>query len=401
MNQTVMPAEACAGAASASPPGRRPRFRDVSELIRTRKPDGAVFCFSEPNARQAADRFLDRFAGRTTFAVKACPVPQVIATFAATGIDTFDVASPDEMALVRSVVPSAKLNYHNPIRSPAEENAAIHDFGCRRFAVDDRAGFNRLIASAGDLTGYEVAVRLRAERNAGGQDFTGKFGATPDEATDLLSAAVAHGVTPAITFHAGSQCLDPSAYTDLIARAAQACATAGVTPEVLNVGGGFPAPYACQPMPPLEAFFAAIEACWRTHFDPRRTGLECEPGRAIAAPAMSLLASVKHRRADGTLHLADGVYGGFQELMVMPVDLPARVWRGDRLQEGDAVPVTAFGPTCDPVDRLTRPLLLPADTMPGDRIEFGLLGAYGPATLTRFNGYGAVPVVAVDDILSA
>ena len=400
MNQTVDPSIACTGTPLPAVPDGRRAISDVAVLIRDHAPDGAMFCFSARNAMAAARRFHDGFAGTTSFAVKACPVPQVITAFAAAGIDTFDVASPEEMALVRSVLPEARLNYHNPIRSPAEDLLAVRDFGCLRFAVDDMAGLDRLSETVGDLAGYEVAVRLRAERNAGRQDFTGKFGAAPENAVRLLRTAVSRGATPVVTFHAGSQCLDPTAFADLIMRAAHVCADAGIVPAVLNVGGGFPAPYTCAPVPPLQAFFQAIERCWRAQFDSAATRLECEPGRALAAPTMSLLASVKHRRADGTLHLADGVYGGFQELMVMPVDLPLRVWRGHRLLEGDRVPVTAYGPTCDPVDRLTRPLLLPADTRPGDRIEFGLLGAYGPATLTRFNGYGAVPVIAVDDILT-
>jgi ornithine decarboxylase len=83
----------------------------------------------------------------------------------------------------------------------------------------------------------------------------------------------------------------------------------------------------------------------------------------------------------------DGVYGGLQEQSIVDLQAPARAWRGGRSLPGEPAPYRIFGPTCDPVDRMQREVNLPAGLREGDYIEFGLLGAYGSATSTSFNGF--------------
>jgi ornithine decarboxylase len=56
-----------------------------------------------------------------------------------------------------------------------------------------------------------------------------------------------------------------------------------------------------------------------------------------------------------------------------------------------------YGPTCDDLDRMAGPFELPGDIGPGDYIEIGMLGAYGSAMRTSFNGFGNVPSEIVDD----
>lgn len=184
-------------------------------------------------------------------------------------------------------------------------------------------------------------------------------------------------------------------YERYLAAAAQISAAAGVQLVQINVGGGFPERYENARVPQLETYFDVIDQALRRHFN-RPPRLMCEPGRAMVAPSVSLLSRVIHVRDDGrTLFLNDGVYGGMQEQSLVDLRLPVKVWRGARQLVGYSVDYQAFGPTCDPVDRLSRKMALPADVTAGDYIEFGLLGAYGSATSTSFNGFRSASYVNV------
>jgi ornithine decarboxylase len=129
-----------------------------------------------------------------------------------------------------------------------------------------------------------------------------------------------------------------------------------------------------------------------------RPALECEPGRALCAGSVSLLTKVKLvRRQTGDVFLNDGLYGGLMEVCQAPSLMPFyRVIRDGRVVETAAAEYTVYGPTCDPLDVLPGKLRLPADIREDDVIEFGGVGAYGTATATRFNGYGAFDIAVTD-----
>ena len=183
--------------------------------------------------------------------------------------------------------------------------------------------------------------------------------------------------------------------------AGEVCRNAGLEIDRLNVGGGFPMDYPCQTVEPLERFFSAIEQAAARVFGAGHPALVAEPGRALVAGCTSLLARVKHRRPhNDDLFLNDGVYGAFMELTQAPVDLPCRAIRNGRLLDGPKQAFDIYGPTCDPLDRLPNPVTLPTTVTDGDWIEFGMVGAYGAATVTRFNGYGTIASVAVNSVIA-
>ncbi|MEZ5774492.1 MAG: hypothetical protein R3D33_07275 [Hyphomicrobiaceae bacterium] len=137
---------------------------------------------------------------------------------------------------------------------------------------------------------------------------------------------------------------------------------------------------------------------------PSRPHLECEPGRGLVAISTSLVARVKLvKRASGEVYLNDGIYGGLLEWSQARALRPAhRVMRvGGTAPAGEVGQFTVYGPTCDPLDVLPGGLVLPVDIAEGDYVELGPLGAYGVATATRFNGYGAAETVEVDHVLGA
>ncbi len=303
-------------------------------------------------------------------------------------------------------MPSARFNYHNPIKSRVEIARAISEFGVTRFAVDDANEIAKILEVAEpliDVRAIELAVRFRLPKHgASVHDFSSKFGATPDEAVALLDRVAAAGAQPVITFHPGSQCADPVAFVRHIEAAARIASRAGIVLKTLNVGGGFPARYPRATAPELEVYFAAIEAAVRSAFPAGAVpALECEPGRGLVATSTSLLVKAKLRRAaTAEVFLNDGIYGGLMEGHQAPNLAPSyRAIRPDGEFAANSTAFVAFGPTCDPLDRLPHLLELPADFGEGDYIEFGSLGAYGDATTTRFNGYGDCETIAVADAL--
>ena len=208
---------------------------------------------------------------------------------------------------------------------------------------------------------------------------------------------MAANFAPVLTFHPGSQCLKPSAYARHIAEAARIAEAAGVGLAALNVGGGFPARYLASDVPPLEDYFRAIALSADAAFGPERPALECEPGRGLVAPAISLLTRVKLvKPARREVYINDGVYGALMEVNQMPCLLPRyRVIRDGVTVTGETAAFVLYGPTCDPIDRFPVALELPVDIAEDDYIEFDTLGAYGAATATRFNGYHSRETVPV------
>lgn len=351
--------------------------------------DLPVHFFSPAALSARLSAFLTGFPGLVTYAVKANPADHVIAQLSAGGVTAFDVASPDEIALIRRLAPGAALHYNNPVRSRAEIAGALAA-GVASWAVDDAGELDKLIAAGLPRTA-EIAVRFRLPVKGAVYDFGAKFGADPEEAARLLARVAAEGHVPALTFHVGTQCPDPSAWDRYIREAAAIARAAGVTIGRLNVGGGFPAARDGRPVD-LTPFFTAIDRA-ADAFD-RRPALVCEPGRGMVADAFAYAVPVKSLRA-GRVYLQDGIYGGLSEFTSMTV--PAfRVLSADGTpRSGAPVPRTVFGPTCDSLDRLPQDLALPADTEEGDVLLFPSTGAYLTGVTTRFNGYGLWRTVTV------
>lgn len=350
--------------------------------------------YFSPEALQAtAERFRAGFPGRVTYAVKANDALPVIENLVQAGMTAFDVASPHEMRLVRSVLPDAVLHYNNPVRSRTEI-AFARDMCAASYSVDSFSELAKL-ADALEPPDVEVAVRLKLTVAGAAYDFGAKFGAEPATCAALLEEVARLGFTPAMTFHPGTQCEDGAAWAVYIAEAARVARAAGVRLARLNVGGGFAA-HRRGAAPDLEAVFAAISGAVEAHFGASAPALVCEPGRAMVADAFALGAGVKAIRDDGAVFLNDGIYGGLAEAVVLGAVERLEVLSptGDP-RRGPSVGRVVFGPTCDSLDRLPGLVGLPEDMEEGDVVLFQGMGAYSTATVTRFNGYGEMDLVTV------
>lgn len=364
-------------------------FKDVESAILALDPDEPLICFSRALLEKQIARFTTRFPGHVSYAVKANPSKTVLRTLWENGITVFDVASLAEIDLVKRMFPAAVCHYHNPVKSRREIKTAYRGYGIRRFAVDNEAELEKIASTIPLSREIQISVRFKLPKHAHAvHDFSTKFGATPKEATHLLQAVTAHGATPIIAFHPGSQLVDGNVYARHIDAARDIIAQSNVAVATLNVGGGFPAVYTGSSATP-EAMFDHITSAISTAFGERNPiALECEPGRGLVAPCMTLVTRVKLvKRETRELYLNEGIYGSLLEVNQASALLPHYTslrLHGDL--QSTTQDFTVFGPTCDPYDRLPIALMLPADIRDGDFIIFNGIGAYSVATQTPFNG---------------
>lgn len=370
-------------------------FNNTQHFIQSMNPTEPVYLFCEEALVEQSRYFQESFPGLTSYAVKANPHPDILKTLYASGIHAFDVASKEEVRLLRELFRDADLHFNNPIKSQEAIHSAYHDYNVRSFVVDDLAELSKLHRIIGHDSSVEISVRFKLKIDLATYDFTSKFGANELDAQSILQAVKSHGYRPSLTFHPGSQCETPNAYASYIKAAGKISRVADINIDRLNVGGGFPAKYRNQKLDDLSGFFSLIATTFADEFSHTDTQILCEPGRSMVASSCSLLNRVIHRRSNNTLFLNDGIYGGLMEQMLVDIELPLRAWRGAELLHGERHSFQIFGPTCDAIDKLPA-MQLPATIGEGDFIEFGYMGAYASSTTTGFNGFRSDHYIRVE-----
>lgn len=374
-------------------------YPDTESLIAAEAPDVPTFLFSERRLTAAAEAFTAGFSGLVTYAVKANPAPHVVSALHRHGLGAFDVASPNEMALVREHAPGAALHYNNPVRSRREIAAAYEEHGVRSFSIDNLAQLDQIAAIVPPSPDVEITIRFKAVKARKAYDFGTKFGVPEQGAIDIATIVKAMGYSTSLCFHVGSQCEEVYTYERHIATAARIAQRAGIELKRLNVGGGFPGAYPSSGAPPLARYFETIDRATKKAFGAAPPQMIVEPGRAMVTGSTSLLLRVKHQRAGVSVYLNDGAYGALMEVKFMPILPPTRVWREGQVLTGQTAPFTIFGPTCDSYDVLPQTFEFPETIGEDDWIEFGQMGAYSQASTTAFNGFSERTQYFVDDIL--
>jgi ornithine decarboxylase len=368
----------------------------VAAAILARRPDVPVLCLRPAVAAAAADRFIRAFPGQVLYAVKCNPDPAVLRALADGGIRHFDAASIGEVRLVRGLFPSAAIHFMHPVKSRPAIREAYLRHGVRDFVLDSAAELSKIADETGGARDLGLIVRLGMAPGHARLDLSGKFGATAGEAAALLRACAAGAERVGLCFHVGSQCCDPSAWEQALALAGDVVRQAGVALDIMDVGGGFPVAYPDMRPPPPELFMAAIARGVAGMDLPRTCALWCEPGRALVAAAQSLVVQVQARRG-AMLYINDGVYGCLSDAGALGFRYPCRLIKARGQSRGRPAAFGFFGPTCDSLDRMRGPFLLPDDVAEGDWIEIGQLGAYGACLRTGFNGFGDVVAIEAGD----
>lgn len=370
-----------------------PRHATVEALIEKSKPDEPVYVLYPEKFRQAARRFLDAFPGDTLYALKANPAPHVLDLVYASGIRHFDTASVAEIELVHGRFPDAICHFMAPVRLPGAARIAYDEHAVRDFVVDCDFELEKLLDETRGGADCRIFVRIATPLGGAVLELSSKFGTTPEEAARLLKRVAESAAAPALTFHVGSQCLSPFSYAQAIEMARRTSALSGLDIAALDIGGGFPWSYPGHDVPPYHWYFDTIREALATVADAGKLPLLCEPGRALVAEGMSLVTRVVLRKGD-KLYLNDGIYGSFDELTLpgWTTDYHMRVFTLDAAgralaQTAAQTPFLVYGPTCDTLDVLPRPLMLPQSIRPGDFIVFDAIGAYSYAVRTNFNGF--------------
>ena len=349
-----------------------------------------------PHAASRAARFFsEKFPGRSMYAVKANPSPDLIQALWDSGITHYDVASIAEVRLVAGLLPEAVLCFMHPVKAEEAIAEAYNDHGVRVFSLDSIEELEKIMRATGDATDLTLCVRIRVSSDLSKLSLASKFGAPPGETKQLLIAARQAADALGICFHVGSQAMSPDAYAQAMERVRAAIVEAGVTVDVIDVGGGFPSSYPGMEPPPLERYFATIHRAFESLPVSYSSELWCEPGRALCAEYSSIVVRVEKRRGD-ELFINDGAYGALFDAAHIGWRFPVRLLREPDSHARDMA-FSFYGPTCDDLDHMTGPFLLPADVRAGDYIEIGMLGAYGSAMRTAFNGFGSGETVIVDD----
>jgi ornithine decarboxylase len=376
----------------------------VDDLVATVRPEEPMHCLRPDTLAATARVFVAGFPGAVLYAVKCNPEPAVLRALWAGGVRHFDCASPAEVALVRLMFPAAAIHFMHPVKARGAIREAWARHGVRDFALDSADEFVKLrgeIAATGVAGELGLIVRLALPKGQAVLDLSGKFGAAPDQAVALLRAARPHAARLGVSFHVGSQCLDPLAWRRALALVGEVIRAAGVTIDIVDVGGGFPVAYPDVAPPPLGAFIAEIEDGFERLGLPATTRLWAEPGRALVAGGGSVVVRVQARRdgaAGEALYVNDGVYGSLADAGALGFRYPVRLIRPDgAAPAAELRPFSFFGPTCDSADVMRGPFLLPADVAEGDWIEIGQLGAYGGCLRTGFNGFDRACIVEVRD----
>ena len=325
------------------------------------------------------------------YAIKANPAPEILDSLAKLG-SSFDTASVAEVDMaLRAGVTADRISYGNTIKKKADI-AAAYARGVRLFAFDSEAELEKLAAAA---PGAKVFCRILTSGAGADWPLSRKFGCDPEMARELLIAAAGKGVVPhGVSFHVGSQMKDVNAWDEAVAQAAwifRECEDAGVSLNMLNMGGGFPTKYR-KDIPAMGSYGEAIHAALARHFGNRVPEIIVEPGRQMEGNAGTIdtedvLVSRKSKKEQRRwVYLDIGKFGGLAETMDEAIQYPiVSAKKGSKVER-----VVLAGPTCDSADVLYEKAdyRLPVDLEPGDRLEIRSAGAYTTTySSVAFNGF--------------
>ncbi|SMQ74121.1 ornithine decarboxylase [Altererythrobacter xiamenensis] len=375
-------------------------FPDAKAVVRELAPDEPVILNRPHAATRAARFFIEKFPGKPLYAVKANPTPDLITTLWEAGITHYDVASIAEVRLVRGLLPDAVLCFMHPIKTPKAIAEAYHQHGVKTFSLDTAEELEKIVEACRNpetgepATDLRLCVRLRVSSEYSELSLASKFGCDLTEAPALLQLTRQHCDWLGICFHVGSQAMSPFAFVQALDRTRAAIAEASVVIDMIDVGGGFPSIYPELEPPPLEDYFQIIHQHFYALPIAYNAELWCEPGRALCAEYSSLIVRVDKRRGE-ELYINDGAYGALYDAAHVAWRFPVRALEDDL--RDPVQDFACYGPTCDDADYMAGPFALPGDIKAGDYIEIGILGAYGAAMKTGFNGFGNAEQYVVTD----
>ena len=374
------------------------KFKNVDELVSQLKPERPIYCIRKNSIHAASKIFQKKFPGKILYAVKTNPHPEVLKTIIESGIENFDIASLKEIEDIRKIDPKAKCSFMHTIKSRESIKNAYFKYGIKTFSLDTKDELIKIIESTNHAKDLELFVRVAVSNEHAEIDLSKKFGALSSEAIGLLRLTKQYAKKIGLSFHVGSQCMHPISYAKGITEIGNIIKKTKIIPDYINVGGGFPTMYPDLIPQPLENYFEEIKKSLENLKLENLPEIICEPGRAIVAESGSTIVKVILRKKQ-KLYINDGTYGTLFDAGTPNIVYPSRMIKTSN-NKIISKKLTAFefnGPTCDSMDYMKGPFLLPNNIKENDYIELGQLGAYGLTFRTQFNGFYSNEIHEVED----
>ena len=372
------------------------KFKTVEKLVNELRPDEPIYCIRKTSIQVASKFFQNNFPGKVLYAVKTNPHPFVIKTIIESGIKNFDVASINEIKAIRNIDKNVKCSFMHTVKSRESIKEAYFNYGVKTFSLDSKDELIKIIESTGQAKDLELFVRVAVSNEHAEIDLSKKFGALTSEATGLLRLTKQYAKKIGLSFHVGSQCMHPISYSKGIKEIGNIIKRTKIIPDYINVGGGFPTIYPDLIPQSIESYFNEIQDALKNLKLENLPEIICEPGRAIVAESGSTIVRVNLRKKQ-KLYINDGTYGTLFDAGVPNIVYPSKLITNGRIISKKLTSFDFYGPTCDSMDYMKGPFILPNNIKENDYIELGQLGAYGLTFRTDFNGLYSNNIFELED----
>ena len=372
------------------------KFKSVDELVSQLKPEKPIYCIRKKSIQLASTYFRNKFPGKILYAVKTNPHPEVLKTIVESGIENFDVASIQEIKDIRAIDPNAKCSYMHTVKSRESIRDAYFNHNIKTFSLDTKDELIKIIESTDHALDLELFLRIAVSNEHAEIDLSKKFGALTSETSGLLRLTKQYAKKIGLSFHVGSQCMHPISYVKGISEVGNIIKKTKIIPDYINIGGGFPAIYPDLVPQSLDNYFEEIKKGLENLKLEKLPELICEPGRAIVAESGSTIVRINLRKKQ-KLYINDGTYGTLFDAGTPNIVYPSRIIKTGKIISKKLTAFDFYGPTCDSMDYMKGPFLLPNNIKENDYIELGQLGAYGLTFRTQFNGFYSNEIYEVED----
>ena len=188
------------------------KFSSVDELVRNIQPVDPVYCIRPNSIRTACSWFKNNFPGKILYAVKTNPNEKILKYIVESGIEKFDVASINEIKLIKKIYPKAHAYYMNTIKSREHIKEAYFNYNIKDFAFDSKDELQKIIEATDNAKDLTLYLRVCISNEHAEIDLSQKFGALPSEALGLLRLSKGYAAKVGLSFHVGSQCMHPISY---------------------------------------------------------------------------------------------------------------------------------------------------------------------------------------------
>ncbi len=372
------------------------KFKSVEELVNQLRPTKPVYCIRKESIKLASKYFQKNFPGKILYALKTNPHPVVLKTVLESGINSFDVASIKEIETIRKLSPKADCSYMHTVKNRESIKDAYFKYNVKTFSLDTKDELIKILESTNHAKDLNLFVRVSVSNEHAEIDLSKKFGAINNEAVGLLRLTKQYAKKVGLSFHVGSQCMHPISYSKGIFEIGNIIKKTKIIPDVINVGGGFPTIYPDLVPQSLDNYFNEIKKSLENLKIEKLPEIICEPGRAIVAESGSTIVRVDLRKKQ-KLYINDGTYGTLFDAGVPNIVYPSKMITDGRVISKKLTSFDFYGPTCDSMDYMKGPFILPNNIKENDYIELGQLGAYGLTFRTNFNGFYSDEIYEVQD----